>query len=314
MEGVPVTRPASAAIFSAAARGVGRGDDRPSRPRCSWRPRRPPPPASWSGPDRPCGRRAAPGGSAGRMPGVTSTKPVAPGHAEPPHFLRRGHDAVERRLPGRATPARRPARRPCARRQSSPASSWSKLVSTVMAMTSGGGTPALAALAWAASRAAFIMATPPLAWTSNIQAPSLAASAAAPATVFGMSWYFRSRNTRWPRLGEPPDDVGPGRGEQLAADLDGAHRAAQLVGERERLRRAVDVQRDDDGIAGGHRSTLCSGRARQRPNSSVPTRSADARDPVARHVVVDPRLQLRPDERDRRSWPCPPARPSRRRS
>ena len=76
--------------------------------------------------------------------------------------------------------------------------SWSKLVSTVMAMMSGGGTPAFAAPACAASRAAFIMANPPLAWTSMAQAPSLAASAAALATVFGMSWYFRSRNTRWP--------------------------------------------------------------------------------------------------------------------
>ena len=46
------------------------------------------------------------------------------------------------------------------------------------------------------ARAARIIALPPDACTSTIQTPSRVAAAIAPATVFGMSWNFRSRNTR----------------------------------------------------------------------------------------------------------------------
>ncbi len=73
------------------------------------------------------------------------------------------------------------------------------LVSIVTAMTSGAGRESFAASLSAASRAAFIIAWPPSAWTLTIQTPSRVAAAMAPATVFGMSWNFRSRKTRSPR-------------------------------------------------------------------------------------------------------------------
>src|SRR2546430_5440194 len=48
----------------------------------------------------------------------------------------------------------------------------------------------------AASAAARIIATPPLACTSSMNTPRRAVSRVAPATVFGMSWNLRSRKTR----------------------------------------------------------------------------------------------------------------------
>src|SRR5207249_75442 len=85
-----------------------------------------------------------------------------------------------------------------------PPSRWSarrsRLVSTVTPRTSGRGTAKSCAACVAASAAARIIATPPLAWTSSMRTPRRVASRTAPATVFGMSWNLRSRNTRKPRL------------------------------------------------------------------------------------------------------------------
>ena len=47
---------------------------------------------------------------------------------------------------------------------------------------------------------------PPVAWTLTIHTPRAAADATPPATVFGMSWNLRSRNTRSPRSTNAPDD------------------------------------------------------------------------------------------------------------
>ena len=80
------------------------------------------------------------------------------------------------------------------------------LVSTVTAMTSGAGAPLRAAVSCAASRAACIIRVPPDACTLTIHTPSDAAAATAVATVFGMSWNFRSRNTRSPLLDERAHD------------------------------------------------------------------------------------------------------------
>src|SRR3989449_7723929 len=94
-----------------------------------------------------------------------------------------------------------------------PTSRWSvrrsRLVSTVTPRTSGRGTAKSCAAFVAASAAARIIATPPLAWTSSMRTPRRVASRTAPATVFGMSWNLRSRNTRKPRLRAVSTAVGP---------------------------------------------------------------------------------------------------------
>src|SRR5512139_1645785 len=166
-----------------------------------------------------------------------------------------------------------------------------------MAMMSGGGTPAFAALAWVASRAAFIMATPPLAWRSIAQAPSFAASAAAPATVFGMSWYLRSRKTRCPaslsrRTMSGPAAVNnwlptltaptaPRRPSASASALAGLSTSSATMTGFTAPMPAHPNQRPLASAAELHRAHQvgCAGH------------------PVAGHVVLDARQQRRPDER-----------------
>src|SRR5207253_41244 len=85
----------------------------------------------------------------------------------------------------------------------------SRLVRTVTPITSGRTTPKSVAAFVAASAAARIIAKPPDACTSSMNTPSRVASRTAPATVFGMSWYLRSRNTREPRLCACSTALGP---------------------------------------------------------------------------------------------------------
>src|SRR5262245_41991119 len=85
----------------------------------------------------------------------------------------------------------------------------SRLVSTVTARTSGRRTASSFAADAAASAAAFIMARPPEACTLNMNTPSRVASRAAPATVLGMSWNFRSRKTSAPRFRTTSTAAGP---------------------------------------------------------------------------------------------------------
>ena len=83
------------------------------------------------------------------------------------------------------------------------------LVSTVTPITSGRAVPSRSAEARAASAAARIMADPPDACTFTIHAPVATAEPMAPATVFGMSWNLRSRNTRSPRAVSARTTSGP---------------------------------------------------------------------------------------------------------
>src|SRR5215467_56325 len=92
---------------------------------------------------------------------------------------------------------------------SCPSAVRSRLVSTVTARTSGRATPSVCAASAAPWAAACIMARPPEAWTLNMKTPSRTASRAAPPTVLGMSWNFRSRNTSPPRLRTASTAEGP---------------------------------------------------------------------------------------------------------
>ena len=123
----------------------------------------------------------------------------------------------------------------------------------------------------------------------TIQTPSRVAAATAPATVFGMSWNFRSRKTRSPRATSCSTNARAVAREQPAADLEAADRAAQRVGQRagfgRRCRRRARRGADPFAVL---RCAAC---------RAVPTRSAMRVDLVALHVVADAVEQLRPDER-----------------
>src|SRR5262245_38817272 len=92
---------------------------------------------------------------------------------------------------------------------SRPRAPRSRLVSTVTASRIGRRPPVSLAVAAALSAAAFIMARPPEAWTLNMSTPIRVASRAAPATVLGMSWNFRSRKTSAPRFCTRSTAAGP---------------------------------------------------------------------------------------------------------
>src|ERR1039458_8905641 len=79
----------------------------------------------------------------------------------------------------------------------------SMLVSTVTASTISSGR------VFAASTAARSILPLPDAWTVSMLTPSFAASLTAAPTVFGMSWYFRSRNTRRPEATRSRTTCGP---------------------------------------------------------------------------------------------------------
>ena len=169
-------------------RGVGRAGDRapdrrggrppPSRPSRASRS------ASGRRPrSRPAGSRGRRGGTPGRTPRGSRRSP--PGEqttpSRPDSFARTARrSAASRGVPAMPTSARAAA---------------SSDVRIVTAMTFGAGRPAAAAASRALSPAARIISRPPPAWTFRIEAPVRAAAAAAPPTVFGMSWSFRSRKT-----------------------------------------------------------------------------------------------------------------------
>jgi len=75
------------------------------------------------------------------------------------------------------------------------------LVSTVTASTRTPGP--------APRTAARTISGPPLAWIVSSEAPLRAALRAAPSTVFGMSWSFRSRNTGRPSAAAARTTAGP---------------------------------------------------------------------------------------------------------
>src|SRR3989441_13122941 len=144
-----------------------------------------------------------------RIPGVTMTQSGPSARRSGP--ISRG-DATQPSSP--AARARSARCRTCASTlTATPTSCWSarrsRLVSTVTPRTSGRGTAKSCAALVAASAAARIIATPPLACTSGMNTPGRAVSRVAPATVFGMSWNLRSRKTRKPRLRAISTAAGP---------------------------------------------------------------------------------------------------------
>ena len=188
---------------------------------------------------------------AGRMPGVTS--------------LNRGPErrAQRRRFAAPSRRRRRGRSRPSAARAAAPAapaspsipvsrrSASARLVSTVTAISSGFGAPPLRRGARRPRRAPpRASRAPPAACTFSIQTPSRVAAAQACATVFGMSWNLRSRKTRKPRATIQRTGSGPGDDEHLLADLERAGRGIEAVGERQRVHRIGEVERDDDARIG----------------------------------------------------------------
>src|SRR5687767_12936533 len=83
------------------------------------------------------------------------------------------------------------------------------LVRTVTAMSSGAARPSSADASDPARAAACIIAAPPDAWTLIIHAPVRTAASTAWATVLGMSWNFKSRNTRPPASTSRRTSAGP---------------------------------------------------------------------------------------------------------
>src|SRR5688572_3491985 len=85
------------------------------------------------------------------------------------------------------------------------------LVRTVTAMSRGAARPSSADASDPARAAACIIAAPPDAWTLIIHAPVRTAASTAWATVLGMSWNFKSRNTRPPASTSRRTSAGPSR-------------------------------------------------------------------------------------------------------
>ena len=121
--------------------------------------------------------------------------------------------------------------------------SW--LVSTVTASRR-------ASIAGSAPAAASSMACPPRAWTVISETPSRLAALTAPETVFGMSWYFRSRNTFSPRATSSRTNSGPAAVKSWLPTLNRPDLARQGVHEAGRIGGAGDVQRDDQPLARVH--------------------------------------------------------------
>ena len=152
----------------------------------------------------------------------------------------------------------------------------SRLVSTVTAtMMGAAGLDRRAASSCAASRAAAHHgAAPGGVDVHHPRAESSWPTSTALATVLGMSWNLRSRKTRSPRPASSSTIRGPCAGEELFADLEAADASTQLVGERVRLRRGIDIERDQELV---HIAFL----------TDVPTRSPRRVKLWRRHVVAD---------------------------
>ena len=172
------------------------------------------------------------------MPGVTIANRAPQRRADDRDLLRRGDDAVE---PGGLGQRRQPLDLIAPRRRRRPISASAASIQAGQhrhrddqrrAAASGAPLPRRRRRAPRASSR-----VPPDACTLTIHTPSRVAAATAPATVFGMSWNFRSRKTRSPRAASSSTIAGPSAGEQPAADLEAADGAAQPVGQRAAPRR-----------------------------------------------------------------------------
>ena len=242
---------------AAAAGSAPRGSDAP--PRCSRRPRR----RAARGRGRP---RLIAARGAGRADARRDDQEVrAAGLAHEGDLLRRGHDAVRARVLGEHGQTAHGVRdgRRSPRCSPSVCSSW--LVRMVMARRR-------MPIAGRAPTAASIISLPPE--RVDVDAARRRAgrrSLTAPATVFGMSWNLRSRKTFSPARDQLAHEVGPGGGEELAADLEHADVAG--AGGRRSARAVVGVghvEGDDEPVARASSRQLL--RARAGPDSSsVPT-------------------------------------------
>ena len=89
------------------------------------------------------------------------------------------------------------------------------------------------------------MGIPPDAWTLIIQAPVCTADSTACATVLGISWNLRSRNTRAPRVAETAYQCRALEREQAAADFEPAGDAVERRRQLQGACAGVDVERDE---------------------------------------------------------------------
>ena len=96
-----------------------------------------------------------------------------------------------------------------------------------------------------ASRAAVIIARPPLACTLSIATPSFAAAAHALATVLGMSWNLRSRNTAKPRSTIRRTGSGPAVTNSSLPTLRPQSRGLEALDKRKRVGGIGKVERDE---------------------------------------------------------------------
>src|SRR5262245_50664333 len=143
------------------------------------------------------------------MPGVTIT------HRGPTARRRGLISCAEATQPSRPASRTSPARWSTSQSTlvGTPTSRWSarrsRLASTVTPRHSGRGIAKSPAAFVAASAAARAIARPPLAWMFSMNTPRRVASRTARPTVFGMSWYLRSRKTRKPRFRAVSIAAGP---------------------------------------------------------------------------------------------------------
>ena len=204
--------------------------------------------------------------------------------------LPRGRDAllIDRLRAGRPNSRARPSETPARRRRGSPGrsageqttpSSPQSLASTARrrAMPSGGPAIGRSASAFAsidvssvtatrrgrpglpasALRAASSIARPPDACTFRSDAPERAGGGDRAATVLGMSWNFRSRNT-FALCATSATSAGPLRDEGLEADLEPADLRAEAARRREDLRPVRKVERDAELLGAAHPSAPAS--------------------------------------------------------
>ena len=111
------------------------------------------------------------------------------------------------------------------------------LVSTVTAMTSGGGVPVRAAVSCAASPAASIIVLPPAACTLTIQHAERRGGGDRLRDGIRDVVKLQVEEDAIALVDQRAHDRRALRGEQAAADLESAGDAAQRVRQRERLRR-----------------------------------------------------------------------------
>ena len=174
---------------------------------------------------------------AGRMPGVTSLKSGRQRRAQRRRFDRRADDAVEPARRGEPGEPQRLLRRAVVRRPCRCRSASARLVSTVTAISSGGGRALRCGRLGDRVARGFEHRAPAAAWTLSIHTPSRVAAAQACATVFGNVVELEIEKDAKAALDHPAHGLRAGDDEHLLADLERAGRGIEPVGQRERVHR-----------------------------------------------------------------------------